>query len=54
MTDKKIDPVLEFHHSRSVTSAFFSGSGINMVSTSNDDCIRIFNTTKLSAEATSK
>lgn len=54
MTDKKIDPVLQFEHSRSLTSAFFSATGTNMVSTSNDNCIRIFDTSKLIKKATSK
>lgn len=54
MTDTKIDPVLLFGHPKALTSAFFSASGSNMVSTCNDDYIRIFNTNKLTTEALSK
>lgn len=54
MTEKSINPVLQYEHSKSLTSAFFSASGIKMVSTSNDDKIRIFNTCKLNSESTSK
>lgn len=54
MTDSKIDPVLLFDHPKALTSAFFSASGSNMVSTCNDDNIRIFNTSKLTTEALSK
>lgn len=54
MTDKSINPVLQFEHPRSLTSAFFSASGTKMVSTCNDDKIRVFNTEKLNADSTSK
>lgn len=54
MNSKTIDPVLVFKHSKALTSAFFSASGLNMVSTCNDDYIRIFNTSQLTAKATSK
>lgn len=54
MNDKTIDPVLVFKHPKALTSAFFSASGSNMVSTCNDDHIRIFNTNQLTAQATSK
>lgn len=54
VTTKKIDPVLKFEHPKSLTSAFFSASGTKMVSTCNDDNIRIFNTTILNSSATSK
>jgi hypothetical protein len=54
MTDKAINPVLQYDHSKSLTSAFFSATGIKMVSTSNDDKVRIFNTSKLNSEYTSK
>jgi len=54
LTDKKIDPVLQFEHPKSLTSAFFSASGTKMVSTCNDDNIRIFDTTTLNSSATSK
>lgn len=54
MTDQKINPVLQFEHSRSLTSAFFSASGTSMVSTSNDNIIRLFNTSNLNTKATSK
>lgn len=53
MTNKIINPVLQFEHFKSMTSAFFSGSGTKMVSTSNDDYIRIFNTSELTTKATS-
>lgn len=52
VTTKKIDPVLKFEHPKSLTSAFFSASGTKMVSTCNDDNIRIFNTTILNSSAT--
>uniref|UniRef100_A0A2S2R3H0 WD repeat-containing protein 76 n=1 Tax=Sipha flava TaxID=143950 RepID=A0A2S2R3H0_9HEMI len=52
MTDKAINPVLQYDHSKSLTSAFFSATGIKMVSTSNDDKVRIFNTSKLNSEYT--
>lgn len=54
MTNKKIDPVLQFEHSRSLTSAFFSATGSSMVSTSNDNYVRIFDTNQLNKNATSK
>lgn len=54
MTDKSINPVLQFEHPKSLTSAFFSDSGTKMVSTCNDDKIRIFNTNTLNSSATSK
>jgi len=54
MTDKLINPVLQFEHPKSLTSAFFSDSGSKMVSTCNDDKIRIFNTNTLNLSATSK
>jgi len=54
MTDKLIKPVLQFEHPKSLTSAFFSDSGTKMVSTCNDDKIRIFNTKTLNSSATSK
>jgi len=54
MTDQSINPVLQFAHPKSLTSAFFSASGTKMVSTCNDDNIRIFNTDKLNSSATSK
>lgn len=53
MTNDKINPVLQFEHSKSLTSAFFSSSGVNMISTSNDNYIRIFNTSELTTKATS-
>lgn len=52
MTDKLINPVLQFEHPKSLTSAFFSDSGTKMVSTCNDDKIRIFNTNTLNSSAT--
>ncbi|XP_026811576.1 WD repeat-containing protein 76-like [Rhopalosiphum maidis] len=52
MTDKSINPILQFEHPKSLTSAFFSASGTKMVSTCNDDNIRIFNTDTLNASAT--
>jgi len=54
MTDESINPVLQFEHPKSLTSAFFSASGTKMVSTCNDDNIRIFNTNRLNSSATSK
>jgi hypothetical protein len=54
MTDKSINPILQFEHPKSLTSAFFSASGTKMVSTCNDDNIRIFNTDTLNSSATSK
>lgn len=54
MTDQSINPVLQFEHPKSLTSAFFSASGSKMVSTCNDDNIRIFNTDRLNSSATSK
>jgi len=54
MTDQSINPVLQFEHPKSLTSAFFSASGTKMVSTCNDDNIRIFNTERLNSNATSK
>jgi len=54
MTDQSINPVLQFEHPKSLTSAFFSVSGSKMVSTCNDDNIRIFNTDRLNSSATSK
>lgn len=53
MTNDKINPVLQFEHFKSLTSAFFSPSGMNMLSTSNDNYIRIFNTSELTTKATS-
>lgn len=52
MTVKSIDPVLQFEHPKSLTSAFFSSSGSKMISTCNDDKIRIFNTSRLNSSAT--
>ncbi|XP_025195814.1 WD repeat-containing protein 76-like [Melanaphis sacchari] len=52
MTDKSINPILQFEHPKSLTSAFFSDSGTKMVSTCNDDKIRIFNTNTLNSSAT--
>lgn len=54
MTIESIKPVLQFEHPKALTSAFFSASGTKMVTTCNDDAIRIFNTSKLNADATSK
>lgn len=54
MTINSIKPVLQFEHPRALTSAFFSASGSKIVSTCNDDTIKIFNTSKLNADATSK
>lgn len=54
MNAKKINPVLVFKHPNALTSAFFSASGYNMVSTCNDDYIRIFNTRQLTAKVTGK
>lgn len=54
MTIDFINPVLKFEHPRALTSAFFSVSGSKMVSTCNDDTIKIFNTSKLNVDATSK
>ncbi|XP_050435279.1 WD repeat-containing protein 76-like [Adelges cooleyi] len=47
MTTEKVDPVLRFDHPRALTSAFFSATGINMVTTCNDDQLRIFDTSQL-------
>jgi len=54
MTDKHINPVLQFKHPKELTSSFFSADGINMVSTCIDNNIRIFNTEKFNLDATSK
>lgn len=54
MTNQSINPVLQYEHTKSLTSAFFSASGSKMVSTCIDDKIRIFNTSKLDSESTSK
>lgn len=54
MTSKKINPVLQFEHSKALTSAFFSASGSKIVTTSNDNYLRIFNTSKLDIDSTSK
>jgi len=50
----KIEPILKFEHPEALSSAFFSASGSNMVSTCNDDYIRIFNTTTLTKTDTGK
>ncbi|XP_050548765.1 WD repeat-containing protein 76-like [Daktulosphaira vitifoliae] len=47
MTTTKIDPVLHFEHPKALTSAFFSATGVNMVTTSNDNNLRIFDTSQL-------
>ncbi|XP_015365077.1 PREDICTED: WD repeat-containing protein 76-like [Diuraphis noxia] len=52
MTDQSINPVLQFEHPKSLTSAFFSASGSKMVSTCNDDNLRIFNTDRLNSSCT--
>jgi len=54
MTDKSINPVLQFKHPKVLTSSFFSAYGNKMISTCNDNNIRIFNTEQLNSAATSK
>lgn len=54
MTDKHINPVLQFKHPKELTSSFFSTDGTKMVSACIDDNIRIFNTEKLNSDASSK
>lgn len=54
MNDRKIEPILKFEHFSPMTSAFFSPSGVNMVTTSYDHYLRIFNTKILTEEAISK
>jgi len=54
MTDKSINPVLQFNHPKVLTSSFFSAHGTKMVSTCNDNKIRIFNTEQLNSDARSK
>jgi len=54
MTDKHINPVLQFKHPKELTSSFFSTDGTKMVSTCIDNNIRIFNTEKFNLDATSK
>ncbi|XP_026813789.1 WD repeat-containing protein 76-like [Rhopalosiphum maidis] len=51
MTDKSINPVLQFNHPKVLTSSFFSARGTKMVSTCNDNKIRIFNTEQLNSDA---
>ncbi|VVC43138.1 Hypothetical protein CINCED_3A001417 [Cinara cedri] len=51
VTDKSLNPVLQFEHNAVMKSAFFSHSGINMISTSTDNFIRIFNTSELNETA---
>lgn len=53
-SNNTIDAILNFDHPKALTSAFFSSTGTNMVSTCNDDHIRVFNTSQLSEKATSK
>jgi len=51
-SNKSINPILKFDHPKALTSAFFSAIGTNMVTTCNDDHIRIFDTSELSEKAT--
>ncbi|XP_027850967.2 WD repeat-containing protein 76-like [Aphis gossypii] len=52
MTDKSINPILQFKHPKVLTSSFFSAHGNKMISTCNDNNIRIFNTEQLNLAAT--
>lgn len=54
MTDKSINSVLQFKHPKVLTSSFFSAYGNKMISTCNDNNIRIFNTEQLNSAVTSK